>query len=191
MGPWCALWVRRQAWETRDERSPSLHPSRGDEHRKRSLGCLAPSSVRAPPRKPVPGSLRSALLSVEPLRAPAARSQSLERKKKRGGGGAADSSVAPSPQSCGETAALLLAAWGCAGRREGGRASRLRRRLPHRRVGAGGGSPSGAAASGRGWMLARSPDLRAFSFLKCGKVFGDQPGKHRHVPKTRETSDGE
>lgn len=39
--------------------------------------------------------------------------------------------------------------------------------------------------------LARSPDLRAFSFLKCGKVFGDQPGKHRHVPKTRETSGGE
>ena len=99
---------------------------------------------------------------------PAARSQSLERKKKRGGGGAADSSVPPSPQSsCGETAALLLAAWGCAGRREGGRAppNGSGRRVPVGRRGRGEGLDA--------CSFARSPDLRALSFLKCGKVFGD------------------
>lgn len=46
------------------------------------------------------------------------------------------------------------------------------------------------SARGRGsWMLARSfarsPDLRALSFLKCGKAPGDQPGKHSVVCRKR------
>lgn len=136
---------------------------------------------------PIP---RSALLFGEPLPAPAARSQSQERKKKRGAG--ALRTPASSQCSCGETAALLLAERGRegeAGRGPGQPAPEAAAAPPagsERRV-----SPTpGATASGRGWMLAR-PSPRALSCLKRYRVFGDQPGKPRHVRKTRETSGGE
>ena len=151
------------------------------------VSCAQPCSrAAAEACAPIP---RSALLLGEALPAPAARSQSREREKKRGAG--ALRTPASSHCSWGEDSSAATGGEGL--RRGGGEGARP--------AGSGGcctatgereeGSPPrGATAPGRGWMLAR-PSPRALSFPKRYRVFGDQPGKPRHVPKTRETSGGE
>lgn len=133
-------------------------------------------------------SLRSALRGTAP--GSGSKIPKPGKKEKARGGGAADSSVLP----------VLL--WGDSSAATGGEGPRGGGGEGARPAGSGGccctaggereeGPPTpGATASGRGWMLAR-PSPRALSCLKRYRVFGDQPGKPRHVRKTRETSGGE
>lgn len=144
------------------EGSPSSHPSPGGEDRGRRRGCRAPSSARAPQRKP-------ALRSLAPLCSSENRSRLRQqdpkaRKERKSEGRGRCGLQRPPSAPVGRQQRCYWRRGAERGRRGGGPASRLRRLLLHRRRGARGGSPPPRAPrprAGAGCSLARLRALLA------------------------------